>query len=127
MNTTLLPLSRKMMQSSCTKILLVTKLAHHAGRTITFPFLHANSTIPFSNTSWSGCTSSKNAALQQSRKFQSSSSLSREKHSNNECVKVTFIDSMGVEKTVDAVIGRNLLEVAHDNNIELEGACGGGM
>jgi len=41
-------------------------------------------------------------------------------------VKVTYIDPMGNEKTVDAEVGKNLLDIAHDNNIELEGACGGG-
>lgn len=56
----------------------------------------------------------------QSRLFHSSN-LSRE----SDTVKVTFIDPMGVEKTVDAQIGKNLLQVAHDHNIELEGACGG--
>ena len=44
-----------------------------------------------------------------------------------ETVKVTYIDPMGDEKTVDAEIGKNLLDIAHDNDIELEGACGGGM
>lgn len=32
---------------------------------------------------------------------------------------------MGVEKEVEASVGKNLLDVAHDNDIELEGACGG--
>jgi hypothetical protein len=41
-------------------------------------------------------------------------------------VKVTYIDPMGDEKTVDAEVGKNLLDIAHDHNIELEGACGGG-
>ncbi|GFH51529.1 hypothetical protein CTEN210_08005 [Chaetoceros tenuissimus] len=27
--------------------------------------------------------------------------------------------------TVDAEVGKNLLDIAHDNNLELEGACGG--
>jgi Na+-transporting NADH:ubiquinone oxidoreductase subunit NqrF len=33
---------------------------------------------------------------------------------------------MGDEKTVDAEVGKNLLDIAHDHDIELEGACGGG-
>mgnify|MGYP006134488817 CR=1 FL=1 len=41
-------------------------------------------------------------------------------------MKVTYIDSMGDETIVDAEVGKNLLDIAHDNNIELEGACGGG-
>jgi Ferredoxin len=59
----------------------------------------------------------------QSRLFHSSNSYRDNKDTT---VKVTFIDPMGVEKTVDAQIGKNLLQVAHDHNIELEGACGGG-
>jgi ferredoxin len=40
-------------------------------------------------------------------------------------VNITYIEADGTEKTVDAEIGKNLLDVAHENNIELEGACGG--
>ena len=37
-------------------------------------------------------------------------------------VSVTFIDKDGKEHTVAAPIGKSLLEVAHENEIELEGA-----
>lgn len=37
-------------------------------------------------------------------------------------VKITYVDPLGDEKTVDAEIGQNLLHVAHDNDVELEGA-----
>ena len=40
-------------------------------------------------------------------------------------VSFSFILRNGDEKQVQAEVGKNLLEVAHDNNIELEGACGG--
>lgn len=40
-------------------------------------------------------------------------------------VKITYIEADGVEKVVEAEVGKNLMEVAHDNNVELEGACGG--
>eukprot|EP00980_Cylindrotheca_fusiformis_P012403 scaffold3046_cov105-Cylindrotheca_fusiformis.AAC.2 len=40
-------------------------------------------------------------------------------------VSITYVDPDGDEKTVDAEIGQNLLNVAHENNVELEGACGG--
>mmetsp|Transcript_9859 Transcript_9859/g.16467 ORF Transcript_9859/g.16467 Transcript_9859/m.16467 type:complete len:148 (-) Transcript_9859:237-680(-) len=40
-------------------------------------------------------------------------------------VRVTYIHPDGTEKAVDAEIGENLLDVAHENDIELEGACGG--
>lgn len=42
-----------------------------------------------------------------------------------ENVNITFLDSLEKEQVVPAEIGKSLLDVAHDNNIELEGACGG--
>ena len=41
--------------------------------------------------------------------------------------KITFIDGSGEEKTVDAQNGLSLLEVAHNNEIDLEGACEGSL
>lgn len=41
-------------------------------------------------------------------------------------MNITYItEADGTEKTVDATIGMNLLDVAHEHGIELEGACGG--
>lgn len=40
-------------------------------------------------------------------------------------VSITYVEADGTEKTVAAPIGMNLLDVAHENNVELEGACGG--
>lgn len=40
-------------------------------------------------------------------------------------VRITYIEADGTEKTVDAELGQHLLQIAHDNDIELEGACGG--
>jgi ferredoxin len=42
-----------------------------------------------------------------------------------ETVNITFLDPLEKEHVVPAEIGKSLLDVAHDNNIELEGACGG--
>jgi hypothetical protein len=36
-------------------------------------------------------------------------------------ISVTFIDKQGKEVNVQAPVGKNLLEVAHDNEIDLEG------
>ena len=36
-------------------------------------------------------------------------------------VKITYVEADGTKKVVDAEIGKNLLDVAHDSNIELEG------
>ena len=41
--------------------------------------------------------------------------------------KITFILKDNSEKTVDAPIGLSLLEVAHKNDIDLEGACEGSL
>ncbi len=40
-------------------------------------------------------------------------------------VSITYIEADGTSKTVDAEVGTDLMTVAHDNDIELEGACGG--
>nr|WP_174197618.1 ferredoxin family 2Fe-2S iron-sulfur cluster binding protein [Orientia tsutsugamushi] len=42
-------------------------------------------------------------------------------------VKVIFIINDAEEKIVDAQIGLSLLEVAHQNKIDLEGACEGSL
>lgn len=52
------------------------------------------------------------------RKFHSSSHLS-------DLVRFKYVYSTGEEFEVDAEEGKNLLDVAQDNDIELEGACGG--
>jgi len=41
--------------------------------------------------------------------------------------KVTFIQPDGPSITVDAPVGLSILEVAHQNNIDLEGACEGSL
>ena len=41
--------------------------------------------------------------------------------------KITFIESDGKEKVVEAQNGLSLLEVAHKNGIDLEGACEGSL
>jgi len=45
--------------------------------------------------------------------------------SSKHVVNITYIDQEGNEIEAIAEVGKNLLDVAHDNNIELEGACGG--
>jgi len=40
-----------------------------------------------------------------------------------EKIEVTFVEPEGAEHTVQATVGRNMLQVAHDFDIELEGAC----
>lgn len=40
-------------------------------------------------------------------------------------INVIFILNDGTEKTVQGEEGMSVLEVAHANNIDLEGACGG--
>ena len=41
--------------------------------------------------------------------------------------KMVFVEKNGVRKEVDAPIGLSVLEIAHRNNIDLEGACEGSL
>lgn len=41
--------------------------------------------------------------------------------------KMTFVSPEGVEKLVDAPVGISVLEIAHKNNVSLEGACEGSL
>ncbi len=42
-------------------------------------------------------------------------------------VKMIFIEPGGARKEVEAPIGSTILEIAHRNNIDIEGACEGVM
>lgn len=41
--------------------------------------------------------------------------------------RMTFIEPDGTRREVDAPVGLSLLEIAHDNDIDIEGACGGSL
>ena len=41
--------------------------------------------------------------------------------------KITFIQRDGSPKEIDAPVGVSLLRLAHDHDIDLEGACGGSL
>ncbi len=41
--------------------------------------------------------------------------------------KMTFIEPDGTRKEVDAPVGLSVLEIAHNNKIDLEGACEGSL
>lgn len=41
--------------------------------------------------------------------------------------KMTFIEPNGTRREVDAPIGHSVLEIAFDNDIDIEGACEGSM
>jgi len=41
--------------------------------------------------------------------------------------KLTFIERDGTRKTVEAPIGLSVLEIAHRNDIDIEGACEGSL
>lgn len=47
--------------------------------------------------------------------------------SNSETISVTFVDKHGDEKSVKVPLGMSMLEAAHQNDIELEGACEGSL
>ncbi|MCL7033167.1 hypothetical protein MKW94_012620 [Papaver nudicaule] len=44
-----------------------------------------------------------------------------------ENISVIFVDKYGEEKTIKVRIGMSILEAAHENDIELEGACEGSL
>ncbi|KAM0952475.1 putative biotin synthase [Dioscorea sansibarensis] len=44
-----------------------------------------------------------------------------------EKISVTFVDKDGEEKLVKVPVGMSMLEAAHENDIELEGACEGSL
>ena len=41
--------------------------------------------------------------------------------------KMVFIERDGNHKTVEAPIGLSVLEIAHSNNVDIEGACEGSL
>lgn len=41
--------------------------------------------------------------------------------------KITFVSPDGTRKEVDAPVGLSVLEIAHKNGIDLEGACEGSL
>jgi 2Fe-2S ferredoxin len=41
--------------------------------------------------------------------------------------RMTFIEPDGTRREVDAPLGLSILEVAHRNDIDIEGACGGSL
>lgn len=41
--------------------------------------------------------------------------------------KMTFIERDGSRKTVDAPVGLSVLEIAHRNDVDIEGACEGSL
>ena len=41
--------------------------------------------------------------------------------------RITFVNKDGTRKEVDAPLGLSILEIAHQNNIDLEGACEGSL
>lgn len=41
--------------------------------------------------------------------------------------KIIFVNKDGSEKTIDAINGQTVLELAHQDNLPLEGACEGSL
>jgi len=66
-------------------------------------------------------SSNRNIFLNQSM-LQSGKGVGR-LFSSNGSVQITYIDQGGKEHSVNADIGKSLMDIAHDNNIELEGKC----
>ena len=41
--------------------------------------------------------------------------------------KLIFVNSEGTEKTIEAENGLSVMEIARDNDLEIEGTCGGSI
>ncbi|KAL3622129.1 hypothetical protein CASFOL_033540 [Castilleja foliolosa] len=52
---------------------------------------------------------------------------SGDENEKNEKINVTFFDKDGEEMHIKVPIGMSMLEAAHENDIELEGACEGSL
>lgn len=52
---------------------------------------------------------------------------SGEENEEEEMISVTFVDKDGEEHHIRVPIGMSMLEAAHENDIELEGACEGSL
>ncbi|XP_030945434.1 adrenodoxin-like protein 2, mitochondrial [Quercus lobata] len=52
---------------------------------------------------------------------------SEEGSEKEETISVTFVDKDGEEQHIKVPIGMSMLEAAHENDIELEGACEGSL
>nr|AFK41730.1 unknown [Lotus japonicus] len=50
-----------------------------------------------------------------------------DKSEQKETISVTFVDKDGEEKLIKVPVGMSMLEAAHENDIELEGACEGSL
>ncbi|XP_024025673.1 adrenodoxin-like protein 2, mitochondrial isoform X2 [Morus notabilis] len=72
---------------------------------------------------------SKGAIFQKYRHFSSAATKdsSEEGSEEEQEISVTFVDKDGEEKHVKVPIGMSMLEAAHENDIELEGACEGSL
>ncbi|KAM3208439.1 hypothetical protein ACQJBY_063236 [Aegilops geniculata] len=46
---------------------------------------------------------------------------------DKEKISVTFVNKDGTERTISVPVGMSMLEAAHENDIELEGACEGSL
>ncbi|KAL2469047.1 Adrenodoxin-like protein 2 [Forsythia ovata] len=53
--------------------------------------------------------------------------VSEEGSEEKQNVSVTFVDKDGEEKNIKVPFGMSMLEAAHENDIELEGACEGSL
>ncbi|KAF3439731.1 hypothetical protein FNV43_RR18009 [Rhamnella rubrinervis] len=67
---------------------------------------------------------SRGASFQKYHNFSTAAKgPSEEGSEQEEKISVTFVDKDGEEKHVKVPIGMSMLEAAHENDIELEGAC----
>ena len=91
----------------------------------------ATTTTPTKKTFWMDeDLSLSRRSFRRSFRRSSATSESRSKdetETKKNTIKVTFTEKTGEEITVNAEIGKSLMEAAHDNDVELEGACEGSL
>ncbi|RDX78775.1 Adrenodoxin-like protein 2, mitochondrial, partial [Mucuna pruriens] len=57
----------------------------------------------------------------------STNNTTEEGSKQKETISVTFVDKDGEEKLIKVPVGMSMLEAAHENDIDLEGACEGSL
>lgn len=77
---------------------------------------------------WTETKVIQRAIFQKHHQFSTTADKASEQGSEQEeKISVTFVDKDGEEKHLKVPIGMSMLEAAHENDIELEGACEGSL
>ncbi|ERN14016.1 2Fe-2S ferredoxin isoform X3 [Amborella trichopoda] len=75
----------------------------------------------------SGKAELQSSVFLQRRNFSTTGGGVSDETYEKEKITVTFVDKDGEEKQIKVPVGMSMLEAAHENDIELEGACEGSL